>query len=89
MHVRGRIWHALAHQRVPYLPPSSLFPMAMRASRSVPFRPYCSSSLAASTFSGTRSTHSCSTHERLQILLWERKRGERVGIGFRRNDVIE
>ncbi|TNN50125.1 hypothetical protein EYF80_039669 [Liparis tanakae] len=68
-----------------HLPPSFLFPIAMRASRSVPFRPYCSSSLVASTFSGTRSAHSCRTHERLQILLWVAGDGGKWK-EFRRNE---
>ena len=55
-----------------YLPWSSPLPIAINASRSVPLRPYWRSSLAASMSSGTRSRHSCRTHERLVILLWKK-----------------
>lgn len=59
---------------ITHLPWSSPSPMAINASRSVPFKPYFRSSLAASTFSGTLSTHSCSTHDLFFILLCGKKR---------------
>lgn len=60
----------------PNLPPSSPFPMATRASKSVPFKPYWSSFLAASAFSGTLSKHSWRTHARFLILLCPRTRAQ-------------
>jgi len=53
-----------------HLPLSVRFPRATRASTSVPRSPYLSSSCIASKSSGTRSRHSCRTHDRFTILLY-------------------
>ena len=55
--------------KIIYLPESMCLPMATSTSSSVPLKPYCSNSRMASMLSGTRSKHSCNTHDRLVILL--------------------
>ena len=56
---------------VSYLPLSLPWPIFTSASRSVPLRPYCRSSLIASISFGTLSIHSCNTHALFFILLCE------------------
>ena len=56
---------------VSYLPLSLPWPIFTSASRSVPLRPYWSSSLIASISFGTLSIHSCNTHALFFILLCE------------------